>query len=285
MHVLRPYVKRIEGLTTFISAAAENPVTQGVMLDVNPIWLAAYRMARAGLRPDAFDFRWWLWPALDELVGSDSIEGDLIDFDWTDSTGQVENLTRHLMADFEKPLPSYGLPFIVKAIARPVGAEDAESRAGLLALVREQNFFAIVETRPLGRLALNAGDVCVGSGLPGTIGGFLKDQNSGKVYAATCGHVVAQGVSVSSQGSHVGICSHSSPPIPMIAGQRCTQGCSNANRLDFALIELPNTSVNNVVNGVATTQIAPHQGVVLRREEQGKHVRSWSVRGNVLPGE
>src|SRR5436309_14596966 len=107
MHVLRPYVKRIEGLTTFISAAAENPVTQGVMLDINPIWLAAYRMARAGLRPDAFDFRWWAsWPAPDELIRSESIEGDFIDFDWTDSTGQVENITRNLMANFHKPLPA-----------------------------------------------------------------------------------------------------------------------------------------------------------------------------------
>src|SRR5436309_5475165 len=112
MHLLRPYVNRIEGLTAFLEAAAGNAVTQGVVLDVNPIWLAAYRMARTGLRPDAFDMHWSLWPVLlmEELFLSETIEGDAIDFNWTDKAGLAENLTRNLMEDFHKPIPPSALP-------------------------------------------------------------------------------------------------------------------------------------------------------------------------------
>jgi hypothetical protein len=265
MHLLRPYVNRIEGLTGFVEAAAGNPVTQGVVLDINPIWLAAYRMARTGLRPDAFDMHWSPWPVLlmEELFLSETVEGDAIDFNWTDKAGRVENLTRNLMEDFHKQIPASALPFIVKAIARPVGSNLAETRAQLVTLAAAQNFFALVETRPLGRLAASPGDACLAGSVPGTIGGFLRDQYSGGVYAATCGHVVSKGNSVTVAGNHLGVCAYSYPPNQLAAGQSCTRACPGANRLDLALIDLGNATVSNTVTGIAA-QIASRQSIVLR---------------------
>lgn len=265
MHVLRQYVDRVEGLMAFVEAAASNPVAQGIVLDVNPIWLAADRMARTGLRPDAFDMHWSLWPVLlmESLFPSETVEGDAIDFGWTDKAGRAENLTRNLMEDFHKPISPSALPFIVKVIAKPVGTEQAEARAQLVALTASQNFFALVETRPLGRLAVSSGDACLAGNVPGTIGGFLRDLNTGDVYAATCGHVVSKGTKVTVSGRHLGICSHSHPPIQLMAGRSCTPACQGANRLDLALIDVGNATVINTVTGVAA-QIASRQSIVLR---------------------
>ena len=266
MHLLRNYVNRIEGLPGFVEEAAANVVTQGIVLDINPIWLAAYRVARSGLRPDAFDMHWSPWPSflLEELFLSETIEGDTIDFNWTDKTGHVENFTRHLMKDFNKPsLPASTLPFIVKVIAKPVGADLAEQRAQLVALATVQSFLALVETRPLGRLAASPGDACLASGVPGTIGGFLREANSGRRYAATCGHVVAKGIGVTISGTHLGVCAHSHAPKQLTAGQSCTPACSAANRLDFALVDIGHAAVRNCVTGVAA-QIASRQSIVLR---------------------
>ena len=265
MHVLRPYVNSIEGLSGFIAEVAGNAVTQGVVLDVNPIWLAAYRMARAGLRPDAFDMHWMLWPALllEDLLLTDTVEGDAIDFTWADKAGRVENLTRNLLENFHKQLPASSLPFLVKVIARPVDSELAEGRAQLVTLTAAQNFFAVVETRPLGRLAVSPGGGCAAGAANGTIGGFLREHGGNCIYAATCGHVVSKGINVTYGGANLGTCSHSHAPKRLPPGQSCTPACPSANKLDLALIDLGTVSVTNTVTGMAA-QIASRQSVVLR---------------------
>lgn len=281
MHVLRSYVSSIEGLTGFLETVAGNAVTQGVVLDVNPIWLAAYRMARAGLRPDAFDMHWSLWPVLltEDLFSSQTIEGDDIDFGWVDKVGRVENITRNLMQDFHKPMPASAQPFLVKVIAKPVGSELAEARAQLVTYAASQNFFALVETRPLGRLAVSPGDACVAGGVPGTIGGFLRDQNGGGVYAATCGHVVSKGTSVTVSGSPLGVCSYSRAPNQLAPGQTCTPACPSANRLDLALIDVGSAQVANMVTGMAA-QIASRQNIVMRGSMTS--VNTFEVGGLVI---
>lgn len=265
MHVLRPYVNSIEGLAGFVEEVAGNVVTQGVVLDVNPIWLAAYRMARAGLRPEAFDMHWMLWPALlvEDLLLSETIERDTTDFKWSDKSGRVENLTRNLLENFHKTLPASALPFLVKVIARPVGTDLAAARAELVELTAAQNFFALVETRPMGRLAVAPGDVCAAGGSTGTIGGFLRNQNGTTIYAATCGHVVSKHTNVTASGGSLGTCSHSHAPKQLATGQSCTPSCLSANKLDLALIDIGNASVSNTVTGIAA-QIASRQSIVLR---------------------
>jgi hypothetical protein len=265
MHILRPWIERLDGLLPFANAAAENPVTQGVFLDLNPIWWAAYCLARAGLNPDRFDvpLHFGSGPHVADIVSLEAAEGDEIDFTWIDRYGRVESLSRHLRQNYDQQLQPSSLPFIAKVIAKPVGAELFETRERLVSLAAAQSFLAIVETRPLGRLALTPGDSCLAGSVPGTVGGFLRDRHAGTVYAATCGHVAQKGAQVSVLGQHLGVVSMSHPPVPLGAGLLCTRGCATANRLDLALIDVGAKSVANTVNGISP-RIAGHQTILLR---------------------
>jgi hypothetical protein len=283
MHLLRQYVDSVEGLRGFAAEAAGNAVTQGVVLDINPIWLLAYRLHCAGLNQYAFDMH-VPWPFVPGLITSDlfrleAIEGDAIDLKWEDKSGWVSNVTRHLLNDSDRSIPDSALPFIVKVIARPVSPEFFETRAQLVGLVTRQNFFALVETRPLGTLAASPGDKCLAGGVPGTIGGFLRDGHKSQIYAATCGHVASKGASVTVSGKHLGVCSHSHAPSQMAPGQSCTATCPCANELDLALIDLGNPAVTNAVTGVAV-QIAPRRSIVLRGGASS--VNSFEVGGHVM---
>jgi hypothetical protein len=280
MHLLRQYVDSIEGLTGFVAEAAPNTLTQGVVLDINPLWLWAYRLDRAGLNPNAFDMRRSVpFVFSEELLHLETFEGDAIDFKWVEKNGWAERVTAYLFDRPDKPVPISAVPFIVKVIAKPAGPELSETREQLVALVRRQNFFALVETRPMGRLAVSAGDACLAGGVPGTIGGFLRDRNTGGVYAATCGHVVSKGASVTVSGKYLGACSHSQVPRKLASGQSCTAGCSGANKLDLALIDLGSATVTNAVAGVAA-KIASKQSIVLRGGMT--QVNTFEVGGHVM---
>ena len=274
MHVLRRYVGEIQGLAEFLEAAARNPVTQGVLLDVNPIWFTAYCAARSGLRPGWLLWDAWFWG----FPRIEAVAGDAIDFGWIDMTGWVDEWTHRIVGDSKKHIQKRDQPFLVKAIARPVGSDQFGAREELVALVTAQSFLAVVETRPLGRLAVSSGESCLAAGVRGTVGGFLRDQKSGKGYAATCGHVAQQGATVSVSGTIVGQCSFSKPPIQLASGQLCTPGCQHNNRLDFALIDTGNAIVANTVQGVAA-QIASRQGIFLR---VGTGVQNYEVGGLMM---
>jgi hypothetical protein len=265
MHILRRYTNRIEGIYDFAKEVSFNKISQGVVIDINPVWLHAYLLDRAGLNPDALHMPWSFMEeiALHNLYSQNPIEGDAIDFGWIDKSGWVNNVTRHMLNSRGRPIAEPSLPFVVKAIAKPASPEFFETRAQLVALATRQNFFALVETRPLGRLAAAPGDACLAGGVPGTIGGFLRDQNTNRVYAATCGHVASQGASVDISGKPLGVCSHSCAPLQQPPGQLCAPGCPEANKLDLALIDLGNATVANVVTGVAA-QIGCKQSIVLR---------------------
>lgn len=280
MHMLRQFADGIEGLKGFVAEVASNPVTQGVVLDINPAWLVAFRLDRAGLQPFSYDMRWSIpSPLGEDLLHLESFEGDTIDFKWEDKTRWVYDITHHLTGRAEKQIAEAALPFIVKVIAKPVGFDFFEARARLVALARQQNFLALVETRPLGMLAISPGDACLAGNVPGTIGGFLRDQKTGGPYAATCGHVVSKGTNVSVLGKHLGICSYSHAPQQLALGQTCIPSCPSANKLDLALIDVGNATVTNVVTGVAA-HLAFHQSIVLRGGMS--HVNKFEVGGLVI---
>jgi hypothetical protein len=285
MHVLRNYVDRIEGLAGFVEDAARNAVTQGVELDINPIWLNVYHMERTGLLPDWFNLFFNKGLSIFETgIGTvfGTVEGDAIDFSWRPKRSSFVDFMSILSGSSFRGLPASAWPFMVKIIAQPVGPDQAEARGQLVQLARSQPFFALVETRPMGRLAASPGEACLAGNVPGTIGGFLRDDsNDGTVYAATCGHVVSKGTKVNSAGKSVGTCSHSHPPVLLDAAQWCTPNCPNANTLDFALIPITRTNANvkNVVTGIAT-EIGVGQQVVLRGGMTG--VNSFEVGGLVM---
>jgi hypothetical protein len=265
MHVLRHYIERIEGLGDFVSRMSDYRITQGVVLDVNPYWLIAYRLSRAGLQPEAI--RHWLnyWPPtpMESLVPYETIEGDEIDFSWTDRSGWVDAIFEHILGRRKGQINPSNTPFLVKAIARPVSLKDAEIREKLVSFAALQSFLAIVETRPLGSLAVAQGDSCLAGNLTGTIGGFLRDTNSGERYATTCGHVASPGVTITVAGVPIGTCTLSHPPIQLPKGQFCTSGCPGINKLDFALVDIGNIVATNSAKSVAK-HIAPKQPILMR---------------------
>jgi hypothetical protein len=83
---------------------------------------------------------------------------------------------------------SEGGPFIVKICIRQAAPEHPDV-ARLTDFARHQPFFCIVEVRGIARAAATVeGGAGIDATLPGTLGGFLRDQK-GDVYGVTCGHV------------------------------------------------------------------------------------------------
>lgn len=226
MHILREYVERIEGLQGFASEVASNPISQGVALDINPIWLYAYRLHNSGLSPSHFHGPWpdygVAWYLIEMLMAGQTFDGDEIDFNWVDKSGWVQEHTERLRGDRNNSISESFYPFIVKAITKPIDREQFKEREQLLYLITHMPYFSIVETRPLGALALSPGDGCLAGGIPGTIGGFLRDRKTGTTYASTCGHVVSTGIKVADpSGKQLGVCKHSKAPLILSSNQYC----------------------------------------------------------------
>lgn len=126
MHILREYVERIGGLQGFASEVASNPVSQGVALDINPIWLYAYRLHCAGLTPSHFHGPWpdfgMAWYLIEMLMAGQTFDGDEIDFNWVDKSGWVPTKSLPLVLERSsfsavkmqpKCYPSANVPLII----------------------------------------------------------------------------------------------------------------------------------------------------------------------------
>ncbi|MCA9803863.1 MAG: hypothetical protein KC777_17955 [Cyanobacteria bacterium HKST-UBA02] len=247
MHELEKYIEELPGLTSFIDTAMERSLVQGVVLDVNPLWLRIYQIEQTGLSSEMLrsPYRYPLL-ALDNIL--------IEPFDSTvDLTVDIEGknaLTEMLQFHFEKDFSDSSSKFIVKIVTRPLRRRDMEEQRRLLELVRSASFPAIMEARSPGKMAIDGGDACESGGKNGTIGGFLRDQH-GTIYAATCGHVASVGSMITRKGKVIGTCTYSNAPDPMPEGETCNSHCTVTNKLDFALIELNTGMFRNRVSGIA----------------------------------
>jgi len=145
-------------------------------------------------------------------------------------------------------------PFIVKLYVLPTTSASLKLRRLVEGYAREQNFFTTVIDAPMAVLAASieggAGLQTTGSG---TLGGFLQDQN-GKYWGVTCGHVAPNTGSTASlaggQGN-LGVVGHSnfSQLSAQPAAAVCNQYVAKGNHsVDAALIELvgPHTALGSV---------------------------------------
>ncbi|SRR6266550_4486112 len=286
MHFLRAVANEMEGLTRFVEQVCENSVTQGVIVDLNPIWLAGFRLSQAGLDPNLmFDFfdrgfgfhGFAFHNLLLDLVTEEQPLDASLDIHWT--TGAVDEINRIV---FRRELS--GIPaLLVKVIVSPiVNPELVQARAALVETVRGTRFPAIVETRYPAQFVACCGDPCISaSGSSGTVGGFLEDRTSGKVYATTCGHVVASG-KVSVHGHLIGTCSHVRVPKALASGQLCNSTSASVNRLDFALIDVGAQKVTNTMSTVAR-QVFPRETISIAGGESGRHPYEVGGVGMVYP--
>ena len=92
--------------------------TQGVVLDINPLWFGAYRATVAALRADMLFHYPWTWMFLEDVLHLfEAIDGEAFDLKWIDPKGGVRRQINDIREG--RPIPDSALPFIVKVIARP----------------------------------------------------------------------------------------------------------------------------------------------------------------------
>jgi hypothetical protein len=285
MHWLRQKADEIPAVGEFVEAAMQNPICQGVIVDLNPIWLAGWRAHSAGL------------PA----TGTNNLPGDPvmaalgvtpagdpgIDIGWTDAS--VGSRIREVFGT--RTIEHQAL--LLKAIAIP-GLPEEKSlglRMELVKTITRSPFASVIETRPPATLAFSCGDPCsVAGGQSGTIGGFLRDQKTQKVYAATCGHVVpTQDEKVLVGGTAIGRSSYTRHPEPLTAIERCSPKHSRY-QLDLALIDIGAAPVVNTAKRVAQslypTELVRVTGAVSRTSmyEVGGAGLSYLVGGACFTG-
>lgn len=275
MHELVRYAQELSGLTSFVDSAMERPFVQGVVLDVNPLWLRIYQFEQAGLAPEVLPrFYGYSLPGLDSIL----IEPFDSTVDLAADIRDRDSFAELLQFYFNREYSDFLSKFIVKIVTRPLGRHDLEEHARLLEMVREARFPAVLEVRSPGKIAMDIGDACESEGKSGTIGGFLRDEH-GKVYAATCGHVARQGSVITRKGKVIGTCAYSCEPVDMAAGEVCDSHCTVTNKLDFALIELNAGMFSNRVSGIAD-EVGCRESVYFRGAASGSN--AYTIGGVLL---
>lgn len=259
MHYLRTISEQVEGLYQFIDRALEYKLVQGVVLDINPIWFAAYRIRQAGIElrfNDIYEDS-LATSFLETLMTPGPTFDQYVDLEWNSEA--VEYWHYRI---FDRSF-GHNSPFIVKAVMFPIsGPLDAETRYALVRLAQQSPFPTIVETRSPAELVVSPGDRCdPQSGRHGTIGGFLTDKLTGSVYAATCGHVVTAG-RVFVNGYPIGQCTHARGPVTLAVGDFCNRACANMTRLDLALIDIRKSIFTNTVSSIAAA-ITPTEAITV----------------------
>jgi len=213
----------------------------GVLIDYHPVWRGLWRAVQATGMNQNMEPPWetwwpvWAGPSgtqLPLLLEEFGIAGGQPDHEW------IPTVWRLLL---ERNNKGEGGPLLTKICVRPTRPDDPDLRR-LRALADSQPFHCVVETRPIARAAASVdGGGSITATHPGTLGGFLRDQNdpTGTTYGITCAHVAqaanmpvtledVNGTSI----TNAGIVAHTS--FPQLTPLRPNQHC---NRQTTAMLE------------------------------------------------
>jgi hypothetical protein len=248
MHLLHQALDQdsvLKGVVADLSGKiAANPLKHAIVLDLNPFWLAAYRLTEAGFSEEAlvevyenrfpFDASWQFWRSAGP-------------FDLSRRFKPAATLTNRLFGKREDS------PFMLRIFAIPAAptTESESYRRRLDIAASETPLPTVVENQEVARLLANPGDrVYSANGVPGTLGGFLRDGPNGPPYAVTGGHVIAAGMAATPAG-HLGVCAHAALPKTLPSNVVCHASCGFMTELDVALINVHGSAVANVATSVA----------------------------------
>jgi hypothetical protein len=285
MHILHEEIERNEYLAGAISELTErtsrNGAKQGLIIDINPIWRLAQRLDAAGLDPEFLENRPFYFPMpwpLQYLLGQDS-------------GGPRPNLERRYY--FLEQILSRGSPierlsefqpFILRLIAKPEPndpklEDDYEAdRRDLVGAAQKSRILTVVETHPLPQLLLAPGSrLTAGTGQAGTVGGYLRDRNTGRQFAATCGHVFPTGNKASNGWNII----HLAQPNPSPPHTHCTANCAHITDIDLALLNGPEIA-SNVASSIAGSV---WNGQLLEMDGATSGQRTYVVGGAVVEHE
>ena len=218
---------------------AENNGKMGILLDLNPIWRLAARLAAAGLEPD---HRWYGWVLLDPVmlpfgfVGPGS--GGALDLSYRSSF--VQELTD--LMDGRNRNRSYQ-PFLLRLLAYTNATQ--EEREALIDAARATPILTVVNTHPVVRHVHGPGSLiaAAATGRSGTLGGYLTDSGANTHFAVTCGHVAKSGNFMASRRS-IGSVTAASAPTPLPDGAKCHVACGSVTELDIALVDVGSPGMN-----------------------------------------
>jgi len=272
--------------------AASNKVKQGLILDLNPLWLAAFRLWDSGLDPFFFRRGPWFefgWPGREWLSRFD--------------VGRLPDLSRHFpeIDDFfehfyHRSVPTHMQPYILRLAAKPSfpsGLDEDpneisydDERYRLIQIAREARILTVVETHPPPSLLFAPGSRIKSTiGFDGTLGGYVKDGNTNSILGMTCGHVLTTSA-LNASGQQIGNVVHSQKPVPLPANIKCSQNCGHMTDLDVALVDTHN-SAPNVASSVATVvgngQLVDMDGATTggtQTYEIGGHVVEYEIGGS-----
>jgi hypothetical protein len=259
MDYLIRFVERNEQVRSAIERATEYPSVQGVVLEIDPIWLKLWRLKETFGEDMAqriinnFDFfspfNRYSW--LEEFTQNSPYWIPRRPLDEESLSWRPENSNFYYRELWGRQyIPE--LPLILKICLYPTLSEEQTQVPDFPSV----GIPIIYETRPPAVLSANPkkshrpilGGVSIGVGQDvGTLGGILKCSTSGKYYGLTCAHVTSNGNYVDQPAqvdgtppSQIGKVSHFStlnPSMPNIICNPYMQSF-NLNEIDAALIEL-----------------------------------------------
>jgi hypothetical protein len=272
--VLREYPQIRESLLHLSEQISGNAAQQGLFLDVNPFWWAAYCLDKAGvdpLQPDVVAQQAFM----STIVAGDPPPPGIGDF-------SREYRSAGIATDWFFPQRRYrDKPFLARIIGRANPVGDGRW-SQLLAAARESPVPTVVDIRTEARLLARPGDLLAApGGATGTLGGFLRDGPTGRVFAVTCGHVITAGTAMAGAGP-LGPCLHSRPPVLLPTGAVCYAGCATKAEQDLALIDVGGRAVANTCVSTAS-YVYSHQLVEMVGAVSG--VKRYEVGGTALSHE
>lgn len=238
------------GLKDIVSHYAKSNEVQGIVVGIDPWWLAAWqRRGEESLYLDYFTRRFGVpadFTSLSLMFGyvpeAELPAATAMDLDWRPSSWRGPT--------------NHDLPPIIVTVAFKPDTDLGEFRS------MDFRLPVVKQIRPLARLAGNpqakarpiVGGVSVGCGASGcgTLGGVLEDQN-GRRYGLSCYHIFGSGsavdqpahVDAGSSGS-IGKIAHALVPEVSQKGTPCNPYLgSGVNEFDVALIDLDQSLASN----------------------------------------
>jgi hypothetical protein len=267
MEALIRLAREDEEIDRIARAAMENRSVQGVVLDIDPYWLAGWNYSRRfGI--DEFDrvrerFKGRIY---DERFFADLPENDF----------PVLPMKMGDLKDWPKDWESYAKengfspdmsPVRVKICLRPGAIEVPRFESGRYRILYETRPVATLSGNPKGyrRPILGGLSTGVGTKSCGTMGGIVQDQQSPpQKYGVTCAHVMTSGTVDqpskldSKRAAAIGTVS-THTPLQLPAGLCTPKSTTGVNTVDVALIEIdPSTSADLEVLDIGTlTGVTP----------------------------
>jgi len=283
MHILRTVLSEFSELRERVFALSEemakNPLQQGLLLDVNPFWWTAHCLSAAGfeLQNQAlFEWQSFGWGPLS--IFPNTVPAPTVG-DFFRKYEKAVSLTDWIFGQ----RPFNNSPFLLKIISR-IGLPEIKegAREELIRIAQNAPLPTYIESRTEAQLIAGPGDQVVSPrGAAGTLGGFLRDQHSGRIFAATCGHVIEAGMAMSNTGA-LGPCIYAKPPVTLAPGEVCYAKCPSKAKQDIALIDVSQQTVINTCNSVVP-YVYSHQNVQMRGASSG--LRAYEVGGTMLTHE